>query len=259
MSNSNEAASVNVDGVNQCRITVQAKDGPCNVWVLTPERQGKWPGVIFYMDAFGIRPVMIQMASHVASQGYIVLLADMFYRFGTYGPYDSQELLKGDFRATIGPLMASTDNHKAAEDTAALLAYLDSRGDVNGGTVGTVGFCMGGGMALTAAAWYPDRVAAAASFHGGNLATDQPTSPHLQLCKVKAEVLVAAADRDDSYPPEMAKRFEAALTEAGVKHKSEMYKGKMHGWMKPDTPVYDAPAAERGWNELFALFGRTLG
>lgn len=257
MSNSN--ASVNAHGVSQEQITVQAKDGSCKVWVLKPEGEGSWPGVIFYMDAFGIRPGMLEMASHVAKQGYIVLLPDLFYRFGAYGPLDPKVVLAGDFRATVGPMMASTDNHKAAEDTAALLAYLDSRGDVKGSKVGTVGFCMGGGMALTAAAFYPDRVAAAGSFHGGNLATDLPTSPHLQLPKVKAEVLVAGADEDHSYPPEMAARFEAALVEAGVKHKSEIYTGKKHGWMKPDMPVFDAPAAERGWNELFALYARTLG
>ena len=257
MSNDNQAV-VNAYGASQTQITVEAKDGPCNVWVLTPQGEGSWPGVIFYMDAFGIRPAMIQMASHVASQGYVVLLADLFYRFGPYGPLDPKEVLKGDFRATVGPMMASTDNHKTAEDTAALLAYLDSRSDVKGSKVGTVGFCMGGGMALTAAAYYPDRVAAAGSFHGGNLATDQPTSPHLLMSKVKAEVLVAGADKDQSYPPEMAERFETALTEGGVKHKSEIYEGKMHGWMKPDMPVFDAPAAERGWKELFALYARTL-
>ena len=259
MPNSDQATSLNAHGVSQTRITVQAKDGPCNVWVLKPQGEGRWPGVIFYMDAFGIRPAMVQMASHVASQGYVVLLADLFYRFGAYGPLDPKEVLKGDFRAIVGPMMASTDNHKAAEDTAALLAHLDSRDDVKGSRVGTVGFCMGGGMALAAAAYYPERVAAAASFHGGNLATDQPTSPHLLLSKVKAEVLVAGADQDQSYPPDMAKRFEAALIEAGVKHKSEIYEGKLHGWMKPDMPVFDAPAAERGWKELFALYARTLG
>lgn len=259
MSNSNQAATVNAYGVSQTQTTVQAKDGPANLWVLHPQGEGSWPGVIFYMDAFGIRPAMIEMASHIASQGYVVLLADLFYRFGAYGPLDPKEVLKGDFRATVGPMMASTDNHKAAEDSAALLAYLDSRTDVKGSKVGTVGFCMGGGMALTAAAYYPDRVAAAASFHGGNLATDQPTSPHLQVPKIKAEVLVAGADQDHSYPPEMAERFEAALNDAGVKHKSEIYEGKLHGWMKPDMPVFDAPGAERGWKELFALYARTLG
>jgi carboxymethylenebutenolidase len=242
----------------QEKVSISAKDGPCVAYVLTPEGDGAWPAVIFYMDAFGIRPAMIDMAAHIASQGYVVLLPDLFYRFGPYGPLAPKEVLAGDFRAIVGPMMASTDNHKTAEDTAAFLAYLDGRGDVAGDKVGTVGFCMGGGMALTAAGVYPDRIAAAASFHGGNLATDEPISPHLLASKIKAEVYVAGADKDQSYPPAMAERLEKALVEAGVKHHCEIYQGKLHGWMKPDMPVYDPEGAERGWRELFALYRRDL-
>ncbi len=244
--------------MSQQQVSIETKDGVCKAWFLTPDGKGPWPGVVFYMDAFGIRPAMIEMANHIAKQGYVVLLPDLFYRFGSYGPYDPREVMKGDFRAIIGPMMASTDNHKAAEDTAAFLSYFESCDDVARDKVGTVGFCMGGGMALTAAGYYPDRVAAAASFHGGNLATDLPTSPHLVVPKIKAEIYVAGADKDQGYPPEMAQRLEDALTQAGVRHKCEIYEGEMHGWMKPDMPVYDAQAAERGWRELFALYMRTL-
>ena len=241
------------------QVTIHAYDGFCDAWVLTPdEGTGPWPAVIYYFDAFGIRPGMIGMAKHLASHGYVVLLPDLFYRFGAYGPYDPTEVLKGDFRATVGPMMATTDNHKAAEDTAFFLAFLDARPDVKRGKVGTVGFCMGGGMSVMAAAYYPDRIAAAASFHGGRLASDSPVSPHLQLSKIKGELYIAAADKDQSYPPEMAEQFEAAMKAAGVKHTHELYEGKLHGWMKPDMPVYDAEGAERGWKALLELFDRTL-
>jgi carboxymethylenebutenolidase len=240
------------------QVTIQATDGPCNAQVLTPAGAGPWPGVIFFMDAFGIRPGMVQMATHLANHGYVVLLPDLFYRHGPYGPLEPKDVLKGDFRAIVGPLTGSTNNRKAADDTAAFIAYLDSRPDVAKTKLGTVGFCMGGGMALTAAACYPDRIGAAASFHGGRLATDDPNSPHLLLDKIKAEVYLAVADNDQSYPPEMAERFEAALRAAAVTYRSEFYAGKLHGWMKPDMPVYDAEAAEHGWSALFKLYDRTL-
>ncbi len=244
--------------MSQQQVTFKAKDGNCKAWFVTPEGKGSWPAVIFYMDAFGIRPAMLQVAIHIASQGYAVLLPDLFYRFGAYGPLDPKEVLKGDFRATVGPLMASSDNHRAADDTASFLNYLDTREEVAGNKAGTIGFCMGGGMALTVAGYYPVRVAAAASFHGGNLCTDQPMSPHLLIPKIKAEVYVAGADQDQGYPAEQAQRLEDALTKASVRHKCEIYNGKKHGWMMPDMPVYDAEGAAQGWKELFALYARTL-
>lgn len=238
-------------------VVIRTKDGECSTHVVTPDDGGPWPAVIMYMDAGGIRPGMLEMAQQLATAGYLVLLPDLFYRYGPYGPFVPAEVFKGDFRAILGPLMATTNDLKAAEDTGALLAYLDTRDDLAGRAVGAVGFCMGGGMALTAAGRYPDRFAAAASYHGGNLATDAPTSPHLVAPRLKAEVYIAAAENDRSYPPEMAERLEAAFAEAGVRFSAEIY-AAAHGWMMPDFPVYDRAAAERGWRAMLALFNRAL-
>lgn len=239
------------------RVTIRTNDGKCPTHVMTPEYGGPWPAVIFYMDAGGIRPAVIDMAQRLADGGYVVLLPDLFYRYGSYGPFVPRKVFAGDIRALLGPLMATTGNDKAAEDTAALLANLNTRTDVARGEVGAVGFCMGGGMALAAAGTYPDRFAAVASFHGGSLATDAPTSPHFLASKLKAEVYVAAAENDGSYPPAMAERFEAALAVSGVRYTAETYPAA-HGWMMPDFPVYDHIAAERGWIELLSLFDRNL-
>lgn len=113
-------------------------------------------------------------------------------------------------------------------------------------------------MAIAAAGTWPDRFAAVASFHGGNLATDAPDSPHTYAPRLKAELYIAAADADKSYPSDMAERLKAALDQAGVRYRAETYLGAAHGWMKPDFPVYDAAAAERGWSEMLAFFHRTL-
>ena len=240
------------------QVSIRTADGECPVHVLTPDGKGPWPAVIFYMDGLAIRPTLVAMAQRLAGGGYVVVLPDMFYRFGRYEPLVPKEVFQQDFRAIIGPMMATTDNARAAQDTRFFLDYLDTRADVKGSRIGTTGYCMGGGMSLTAAGTFPDRVAAAASFHGGNLASDSPTSPHLLAPRIKAEVYVAGAENDNSYPPEMAARLERALTDAGVRHRCEIYEGAAHGWMKPDFPVYDEAAAERGWRELRALFDRNL-
>ncbi len=240
------------------QVLISTKEGQCPAYVLTPKGASCWPAVIVYMDALAIRPTLVQSAGRLASAGYVVLLPDIFYRFGPYAPLDPKEVFQGDVRKTIGPMVATTDNQKAAEDSDAFLAYLDTRDDVAGTKIGTVGFCMGGRIALTVAGTFPKRVAAVASFHGGDLASDKTTSPHLLVPQISAEVYVAGADNDRSYPPEMAERLEKALSDAGVKHRCEIYRGAAHGWMMPDFPVYDAAAAERGWRELLDLFERNL-
>ncbi len=240
------------------QVTITTADGDCPAQLFTPPGGAGGPAVILYMDAGGIRPAMTDMAARLASAGYVVLLPDLFYRYGPYGPFVPREVFKGDFRAILGPLMATTGNARAAADTQAFLGYLESGPDVTCSKIGAVGFCMGGGMAIAAAGTWPDRFAAVASFHGGNLATDAADSPHGHASRLAAEIYIAAADRDNSYPPAMAQRFEAALTQAGVAYRAEVYEGALHGWMMPDFPVYDEAAAERGWAALLALFGRTL-
>lgn len=237
--------------------TITTRDGECPAHIFTAGAGRSAPAIIVYMDAGGIRPAVVDMAGRLSEAGYVVLLPDLFYRHGAYGPFEPKEVFKGDFRAILGPLMATTGNTKAAEDTEAFLAYLDTRPDVQGDKLGAVGFCMGGGMAIAAAGTWPDRFAAVASFHGGNLATDAPDSPHSYARKLKAELYIAAAQNDGSYPLAMAERFEHALGEAHVAYRTETYPAA-HGWMKPDFPVYDEAAAEQGWREMLAFFGRTL-
>ncbi|TIW66982.1 MAG: dienelactone hydrolase family protein, partial [Mesorhizobium sp.] len=142
-------------------------------------------------------------------------------------------------------------------DGAAFLDALTAAGIT--GPVGVVGYCMGGARALNAAASYPDRIAAAASFHGGNLASDAADSPHRKAASIKARVYVGVAGVDRSFPPEQSARLAEALRVAEVDHAIENYVGVAHGWCVPDHSVYDAAAAERHWKRLTTLFAETLG
>ena len=241
------------------QVSIRTQDGECPAYVFTPSGSDRSPAVIFYMDGLGIRPTTLEMGQRLASHGYVVLVPDLFYRAGRYDPLDPKEVFaSGDVRAAIGHLISSTDNRRAGQDTEAFLAYLDSRDDVAGAKVGTTGYCMGGAISLTAAGTYPDRVAAAASFHGGNLATDDELSPHRLAPAITGRVYVAGADQDSSYPPEMAARLDRALSDAGVDHRCEIYPEALHGWTMADFPVYNHAAAERHWDELVALFAGTL-
>lgn len=239
------------------QVTIRTADGVCPASVFTPRVDARpaWPAAIFFMDGLGIRPALHQMGQRLADAGFVVLLPDLFYRAGPYQPLDPKAVFaSGDVRGTLAPLMSSTDNHRAANDTGAFLEYLDTRSDVAGDTVGTTGYCMGGAMSLTAAGMYPDRVAVAASFHGGSLATEDDTSPHLLADRIHGHVYIAAADQDTSYPPQMAARLCEALMAASVDFRHDLYVGAKHGWTMQDFPIYDEPAAERHWRELIGAF-----
>jgi carboxymethylenebutenolidase len=241
-------------------IRVPTDDGECRASVFTPvEGEGPWPGVIVFMDGLGIRPALFTMAQRLADEGYLVLLPDLFYRAGAYEPLDVQAVFaSGSFREKVAPLMESTDNRRAAQDVGAFLDALQSRSDCTGTRFGTTGYCMGGGMSLTAAGTYPDRIAAAASFHGGSLATDDELSPHRLADRIEGRVYIGAADNDTTYPPEMAARLIEALMAASVDHRHDLYVGAAHGWTMSDFPIFDADAAERHWAELTGLFAATL-
>ena len=247
--------------MSQQDVTIPTPDGDARAFVFTPDAgDGPWPSAIIFMDAPAIRPALFEMGERLAQAGYYVLLPDMFWRAGPYPPLDIAAARGGDpeQQALFAKLRASTDNDRAMRDAKAFLDWLSRQPKARADKVGVTGYCMGGGIALRAAGTFPGRIAAAASFHGGNLATEEPNSPHLLASKMTARILVAGADEDRSYPEEQNARLAAALKEAHVEADVSIWKGAKHGWVPKDMPVYNEEAAERHWKELVALFDGVL-
>jgi carboxymethylenebutenolidase len=237
---------------------VTTADGVCPSIVITPDGDGPWPAVILFMDAGGVRPAMIGMAEQLAGMGYVAFLPEMYYRHGEYKAFDFDTVFAdADERERLMAMVGSVTKAMAASDAGAFLEFLSSLPAVAGTKVGTTGYCMGGGLSLTAAAHHPDRIVAAASFHGGQLASDAPDSPHRVVGQITGRVYVAAAENDASFPPEQAALLEEALSVAGVDHTIETYPA-LHGFAVPDNPTYDADAAARHWRALDNLYGAML-
>ncbi|MFE0015396.1 dienelactone hydrolase family protein [Mesorhizobium sp. NPDC059054] len=215
-------------------------------------------GVVLYMDAFGPRPALYDMAARLSGHGYAVLVPDLFYRNTPYGPFDAKTAFAEEkSKAALTALISGTTQDMTARDSGAFIAALETEGVR--GAIGVVGYCMGGGRALNAAAAYPDKIAAAASFHGGRLGTDALDSPASNAAKIKARVYVGSAGVDGSFPPEQSARLALALREAEVDHVIENYVGMQHGWCVSDHSVFDIAGAERHWKRLIDFFGETLG
>jgi carboxymethylenebutenolidase len=246
--------------MTQRGVEIETADGICPAALSVPDGEGPWPAVILFPDAGGMRDVMRQMGERLSGLGYVVLVPDFYYRYGPYEPADMRTVFQNkESMEKIMAMMRGYTTDMTVDDARAFVDYLDSLPEKKPGGVGTTGYCMGGRLSLIAAGALGGRVAAAASFHGGNIGKeDDPDSPHHRAGAMKATVYVAGAIEDQSFPDEQKDRLEQALSQAGVAHTIETYPAH-HGFAVPDNATHDAAAAERHWLAMENLFGSALG
>jgi carboxymethylenebutenolidase len=244
--------------MNGSTIDVQTPDGIADCYLGRPSGDGRHPGVLFLIDAIGLRPRIEEMADRIAEKGYVVLAPNLFYRDGRAPLWETPDLAdpeaRGKFMQSIGPIIGSMTADRVTADGG---AYLEQLAEFADGPVGTTGYCLGGRVGWTIAAAYPDRVAAHGGFHTGRMVTDDD-SPHLLAPKVKAEVYWGHADQDQSMTPENIATLDRAMDDADVRHTTEVYAGAAHGYTMSDMGAYNETACERHFEALFGLLGRVL-
>jgi carboxymethylenebutenolidase len=240
-------------------IEIRTPDGTSEGLLYRAEDGRRLPGVIHLTDIGGIRPSQREMARRLAEEGYTVLMPNVFYRTGR-PPMFEPGLSMGDERGRkrLFELREPLTPEAVERDASAYVDYLAGQESVRDGGMGVVGYCFTGGLAMRTAAARPDRIAAAASFHGGGLFTDAPTSPHLILPRIKARLYFAYAIKDQSMPEEAIAKFNQALDAWGGKYESEVYDGAYHSWTVSDSPVYNPQQAQRAFEKEIELFAKTL-
>ncbi|MEV7888832.1 dienelactone hydrolase family protein [Streptomyces sp. NPDC002817] len=243
-------------------IDIPTQDGTADAYLAHPDDGAPHPAVLLYMDAFGLRPHLKGMADRLASAGYTVLVPNVFYRSGRAPLVELPDFIdpaeRPEIIASLRPAALSLTPEGAMRDAAVYLDWLAESPLATDGKAGVTGYCMGAGLALRTAGTHPDRVAAAAGFHGAFLATDAPDSPHLLADRITAELYFGHADQDSTNPADQMARLDKALAAAGVRHRAEVYSGAHHGFTQADTAMYSAEATDRHWAALLELLGRTL-
>jgi carboxymethylenebutenolidase len=241
-------------------VEITMQEGAADAYVSRPD-DGAHRGVLFLMDAYGLRATIGEMVERIAAEGFIVLAPNVFYRGGRspiVPPDDIGDANRGStLWDTIRPLMAQLTPDVIASDGSVYLDYLAGLGAT--GPVAITGYCMGGRLGWGIAAAHADRVAALAAFHTGGLVSDADDSPHLRARDVQAELYFGFADEDANMTPEQIATLEQALDEAGARYRSEVYAGARHGYTMADLPVFDENARERHFRELRTLLERSLG
>ena len=234
-------------------IDIQTADGAMNTFITHPEEDGPHPVALFLMDAPGKREELHDMARRLGSAGYYVMLPNLYYR--RLREFD----MTTSTRETMFEHMNSLSNAMVCTDVEALMAFADGEDTAREGRLGCVGYCMSGPFVFAAAAAFPERVAAAASFHGVRLVLDRDDSPHLDAHKVRGELYFGCAESDEYAPPEMIDALDRHLAAAGARYRIETYPGTEHGFVFPERAGrYHKAAAERHWERLHALLARNL-
>ncbi|MEL0065793.1 MAG: dienelactone hydrolase family protein [Gammaproteobacteria bacterium] len=247
-----------VDVISQ-QVNVVTPDGVADCFFVHPAT-GKHPGVIIWPDIRGLRPAFEAMAKRLAESGYAVLCVNQFYR-STRAPFvkPGEQFSEPGVRARIIPFYQELNATTNVSDARAFATFLDSQNSVDASRkMGTMGYCMGGPIIMRTAAAIPDRIGAAASFHGGGLVTDKEDSPHLLIPKMKAKLLIAIAENDDEREPFSKYTLEEASKKHSIDAEIEVYADALHGWCPPDSAVYNEIQAEKAWSRLLALFDKAL-
>ncbi|MGQ0620039.1 MAG: dienelactone hydrolase family protein [Panacagrimonas sp.] len=240
-------------------VDIKTPAGTADAYFVHPAK-GKHPGVLIWPDIFGLRAAFKEMATRLAESGYAVLVVNPFYRTkrAPIAP-DHADMNDPTTRDALMALRGSLNADTAQVDAKAFAWFLDQHSAVDRERkIGTAGYCMGGPLVMRTAACLPERIGAAASFHGGGLATDQPDSPHLLIPNIKAHLLIAIAENDDAKEPTAKDTLRDAFAQAKLPAEIEVYGGTKHGWCPTDSPVYDHDQAEKAWNRMVALFGRSI-
>ena len=234
-------------------IALPTRDGVQPVKVFAPEGKPRG-GVIFYMDAFGWRDELDEMAARYAASGWLTFLPDLYYRLGRirFAPPPGP----GGLDPAMNVANSATTLDMTVADTAALLAFA-ARRHPNVKRFGAVGYCMGARHALAASVNRPETVAAAACLHGGRLVWDGPDSPHHLIARARTALYFAFARDDETCPPAHQSLIEATIRECGARAETEHYDA-VHGWTFPTRWCHDRAAAERVFAKVLALFGREV-
>ena len=249
--------AANAQAITEREVEIRTPDGVCDAHFVYPQ-SGAHAAVIVWPDILGLRTAFREMGKRLAESGYSVLTVNPFYRSRRAPVVPDGATFDEATRGIVFPLAQALNATTHVTDARAFVAWLDQQPQVDRSRgIGTTGYCMGGPITMRTAAALPERVGAAASFHGGGLVTQNPDSPHLLVPQMKAQYLFAVAENDDERDPEAKNVLRETFEKANLQAEIEVYPAA-HGWCPPDSAVYDEAQAERAWSRLLGLFERAL-
>ena len=247
-------------------IDIPTSAGRMDIFITRPQQGGPYPAVVIYMDIWGLREELFEIARRIATTGYVCAVPNFYYREGAvrYDTRNAQnklvsvDRLEPQVRGVMLASLKAVSNAMVIADSGALLDFLAADSGVCAGPLGAIGYCMGGRHVLCAATAFPDRFRAVACLHGTELTADRPDSPHLQLGVLGGELYCGYGEKDPHTPPEVVARMALVLGTCAVTYRQEVHPGAGHGYALPDRDVCDSRAAARDWEVIHPMLRRQV-
>jgi carboxymethylenebutenolidase len=235
------------DGMYEQLVEITTPSGAMETFITRPQDGGPFAPVILYMDIWGVREELYDIARKVAT----------FY--DDNGRMITLESLSEERKEMVRAPGRGLSDDMVVEDTDAMLRMLAQDRSVRPGPVGALGYCMGGRHVFRVAGAYPDRFKANACLHGSDLVIAGNDSPHLSAAKSQGELYCGYAEHDSYATKPIIAAIADAMRSSQAVYQPVVHIGAEHGYALPDRDVYAKHAANRDWESIFAMFRRQLG
>jgi carboxymethylenebutenolidase len=253
--------------VKERTIEIETPDGRMESFVVHPDGDLKYPCVVLYMDVWGLREELYDLARKISVVGYYCIVPDLYYRFGRYrNEYRNEKNEMMSYAAlnpeqqkrVLEPLNMLTDE-MSVKDTKSIVAFaLNGEEPVKKDGMGAIGYCLGGRLVIKVMGTYPDRFIAGATMHGTSMVTDASDSAHLFIKNMEGELYLGFAEHDHYATPEMIAAIEGQLKKRGLRYALEFHEGADHGYALPNRDIFHKAAYNRDWAHIFAMFHRQI-
>jgi len=240
-------------------VSISTASGTASALLYHPEGEGRWPAILVWTDASGLRPAYDAIGRKIAADGYVVLVPNAYYRsIDLDGRSDPPAASPEQTRERSTQWRAATTEEAVMADARAFVAFLDAQPQVDTGRkVGTVGFDYGSANAFHAARALPDRIGAVAALYPSGTATPRPNSPHLFVGQSRAAYYVALARNDNEREPGDKEDYRKAFTDAGLTGMVEVLPAD-HGFAITGERAFDSAAADAALARVLETFRRHL-
>ena len=224
-------------------VDFEAGDATAGGYLATPDGAGQ--GVMVIQEWWGLAPQIKSVCDRLAENGFVALAPDLYHG----------ELAQHSEMDKAGKLMSTLPPDRAVRDMSGAIDYLLKNSNVDGRTVGVVGFCMGGMLSLLIAASEGDRIAAVAPFYGAPLGDGEPDWTDLT-----ARVEGHFASVDDFFPPDSVAELENKLREMGKDVTFNIYPETGHAFANEENPLgtYNPEIADVAWGRVLEMFSKEL-